>query len=129
MALAEFKAGAFEQALTSLDALPRGSESEQPDVLYLRGKVMQALRRPDAGEILAQACRAKPQEDYCDDAAILLMHEERLQQAAELLETELAVAAAYGRLFCQRSGWLSSGWVVTTKPLTAIRGRSTAIRL
>jgi tetratricopeptide (TPR) repeat protein len=89
MAVAEFKAGAFEQALTSLDALPRGSESEQPDVLYLRGKTMQALKRPEAGGILAQACRAKPQEDYCDDAAILLMHEERLQPAAELLETEL----------------------------------------
>lgn len=89
MALAEFKAGAFEQTLTSLDALPRGSESEQPDVLYLRGKAMQALKRPEAGGILADACRAKPQEDYCDDAAILLMHQERLQQAAELLETEL----------------------------------------
>jgi tetratricopeptide (TPR) repeat protein len=89
MALAEFKAGAFEKALTSLDALPHEPEGEQPEVLYLRGKALQALQRPEAGGILAQACRAKPQEDYCDDAAILLMHEERLQQAAELLETEL----------------------------------------
>jgi tetratricopeptide (TPR) repeat protein len=89
MALAEFKAGAFEQTLISLDALPRGTEREQPDVLYLRGKAMQELKRPEASGILAQACRAKPQEDYCDDAAILLMHEDRLQQAAELLETEL----------------------------------------
>jgi tetratricopeptide (TPR) repeat protein len=89
MALAEFKAGAFEQALMSLDALPRGSESEQPEVLYLRGRAMQALKRPEAGGMLAQACRAKPQEDSCEDAAILLMHEERLQAAAELLEAEM----------------------------------------
>ena len=73
----------------SLDALPRGTESEQPDVLYLRGKAMQALKRPKAGEILAQACRAKPQEDYCEDAAILMLREERLPEAAELLENEL----------------------------------------
>jgi tetratricopeptide (TPR) repeat protein len=88
MALAQFKAGAFEQALTSIDALPRGTESERPEVLYLRGKVMEALRRPEAGAILDQACRAKPQEDYCEDAAIFLMREGRLQDAAELLERE-----------------------------------------
>jgi tetratricopeptide (TPR) repeat protein len=89
MALAEFKAGAFEQVLTALDSLPRGSDSEQPDVLYLRGKAMQQLKRPEASGMLAQACRAKPQEDYCDDAAIVLMREERLQQAAELFQTLL----------------------------------------
>jgi tetratricopeptide (TPR) repeat protein len=89
MALAEFKAGAFERALTSLDALPRGPKSEQPEILYLRGKAMQALKRPEASGILAEACRAKPQEDYCEDAAISLMHAERLQEAAKLLENEL----------------------------------------
>ncbi|MGI8959136.1 MAG: tetratricopeptide repeat protein [Bryobacteraceae bacterium] len=89
MALAEFKAGAFEQVLTSLDALPRGSESLQPEVLYLRGKAVQALKRPGAGLILAQACRAKPRDDYCSDASIFLMREGQLQQAAELLELEL----------------------------------------
>jgi tetratricopeptide (TPR) repeat protein len=89
MALAEFKAGSFEQVLTSLDALPPGSESEQPEALYLRGKATQALKRSEAGGMLAQACRAKPQEEYCNDAAILLMGEEKLQQAAELLELEL----------------------------------------
>jgi tetratricopeptide (TPR) repeat protein len=88
LALAEFKAGAFGQVLTSLDALPRAPQSEQPDVLYLRGKAMEALKRPGASEILAQACRARPQEDYCEDAAIILMREERLQQALEVLETE-----------------------------------------
>ncbi|MGI9072461.1 MAG: tetratricopeptide repeat protein [Bryobacteraceae bacterium] len=89
MALAEFKAGAFDQVLTSLDALPLGSESAQPEVLYLRGKAMQAVKRPGASVILAQACRAKPQEEYCSDAAIFLMREGQLPQAAELLELEL----------------------------------------
>jgi tetratricopeptide (TPR) repeat protein len=89
MALAEYKAGAFDQVLTSLDALPGGSESAQPEVLYLRGKAMQALKRPGASVILAQACRARPQEEYCSDAAIFLMREGQLPQAAELLELEL----------------------------------------
>ncbi len=37
--------------------------------------------------MLAQACRAKPQEDYCEDAAVAMMRQDHLSDAAELLES------------------------------------------
>jgi tetratricopeptide (TPR) repeat protein len=91
LALAQFKSGAFEEALRSLDALPRESESERSDVLYLRGKIFEALKRPEASGMLAQACRAKPQDDSCEDAAILLMRQDRLSDAADVLERAKAL--------------------------------------
>ena len=86
LALALYKNGEFAAALTSLNDLPSGPEQERPEVLNLRGKLLAALKLPGSTSNLEHACRAHPAEDYCNDAALQFIREERFAGAVELLE-------------------------------------------
>ncbi|HXF27159.1 MAG TPA: tetratricopeptide repeat protein [Bryobacteraceae bacterium] len=86
LALAHYKNAEFQAALHDLESLPSGPGHERPDVLFLRGKILQALKRPGSAASLSGACQAQPEEDYCDDAAIELLREEHFLEAADLLQ-------------------------------------------
>jgi len=88
LALAEYNAADAQSAMQTLDSVP--AAQREPDVLYLRGKVKQALARPDAGDEYLAACRAQPEnENYCTDAALALVRRERAVEALELLQAGL----------------------------------------
>jgi tetratricopeptide (TPR) repeat protein len=98
LALARFENGDFDASLKALESLPPGPEQQRPEVLFLKGNLLGALKRPGAASALAAACQNRPQEEYCDKAAIELIREERFLDAVTLLqksdETLLSSAAA-----------------------------------
>jgi tetratricopeptide (TPR) repeat protein len=86
LALAHFENGNFNASLEALESLPPGPEQEQPEVLFLKGNLLRALKRPGAASALSAACHNRPQEEYCDGAAIELIREERFLDAIALLQ-------------------------------------------
>ncbi len=89
LARAQFEQGNVEGAFNTISALPPGPEQDRPAVLFLRGKLLQALKRNGSGAIMLQACRARPEEDYCNEAAAQLIREEQFLKAADLINASL----------------------------------------
>lgn len=86
LALARFESGDLNASLEALDSLPPGPEQVQPEVLFLKGNLLRALKRPGAASALSTACQTHPLEEYCNEAAIELIREERFLDAAALLQ-------------------------------------------
>lgn len=83
LALARYHNRDYRRALETLQS----SALKEPDALYLRGKVREALGAPEASQDLASACRASSgSQVFCLDAGIRLIRDENFSQAAELLE-------------------------------------------
>jgi tetratricopeptide (TPR) repeat protein len=87
LALAQFKNGDLARALESLQSIPA---DRQPDVLYLRGKVLEGLGKAEGtGEITA-ACRAEPgNEAFCTSAALAAIRQQRFLDAVAVLQPAL----------------------------------------
>ena len=86
LALARFENGDFNASLSVLESLPPGPEQERPEVLFLKGNLLGALKRPGAAAALSAACHNRPQEEYCDGAAIEFIREERFLEAVDVLQ-------------------------------------------
>jgi protein O-GlcNAc transferase len=87
LALARYKMREFQAAWDTLKSIP--SMAQRADLLFLRGQVQHALNQ-GGSEDLAKACRLEPSsEDFCTEAALALMQEERPQEALSLLEKSL----------------------------------------
>jgi tetratricopeptide (TPR) repeat protein len=99
LALAHYQNNEFRIALEVLGSLPADQQNENADVLYLEGKVLQGIGKTggaanrntgqDSAALLSRACRLRPQEDYCTQAALELIHRERFIDAASLIEEAL----------------------------------------
>ena len=89
LALAQFKQGDTSSTLTTLDSAPAGTDQQRPEVLYLRGKALQALSKPGAAAAMSVACQEHPEEDFCGDAALELIREEQFLKAADLLDNAM----------------------------------------
>ncbi len=89
LALAQFKNGDLARALESLQSI--SASDLQPDVLYLRGKVLEGLGKTEGtGEIVA-ACRAEPaNESFCTSAALDSIRQQRFLAAVAVLQLGLA---------------------------------------
>lgn len=82
LALAEYKAGELEAAREALAS----AGSVDADVVYLRGKILEALRNSDSSATFARACRMQPaDETYCASAAVTAIQHDRLGEAIELV--------------------------------------------
>jgi tetratricopeptide (TPR) repeat protein len=88
LALAQLKSGDLARAWESLQSIP--ATDRQPDVLYLRGKVLEGLGKAEgAGEIMA-ACRAAPgNEVFCTSAALHAIRQQRFLDAVAVLQPAL----------------------------------------
>ena len=83
LALARYHNRDYRRALEIL----RSPALSEPDAVYLRGKVREALGAPEASEDLAFACHAAPgSQGFCLDAGIRLIRDGNFPKAAELLE-------------------------------------------
>lgn len=99
LALAHYENSDFAASLQVLNSLAANDDAQ---VLFLRGKVGQAIRRSDSStarahdaaiaDSLSGACRLQPGEDHCAQAALELIHQERFGEAAELLTSALDAA-------------------------------------
>jgi tetratricopeptide (TPR) repeat protein len=90
LALARYKNGNFRAALETLGSIPSPDGAEKADLFYLRGQIRQALSQDEGSEDLAQACRLRPSaENFCVDAALALMKQERFTSALEILQLSL----------------------------------------
>jgi tetratricopeptide (TPR) repeat protein len=82
LALAQYKSGDFTSALKTIESITSG----EPDVLYLRGKILEGLGRPQEADKVA-ACRMQPGvEAFCADAALDAIRQEKFLDAVALLE-------------------------------------------
>lgn len=86
LALAQYQSTDYLDALEVLESLPPGPEQERPEVLFLKGNLLQALKRPGAAAAMSAACRNHPQEEYCDGAALELIREEQFLEAVDLMQ-------------------------------------------
>ena len=75
------------------------SGPKTPDLLYLKGKVLEGISgtttsargdaRAESAAALSRACRLRPQEEACTDAALAMIHQESFGDAATLIEQTL----------------------------------------
>ncbi len=83
LALAQYKMGDLAAALKTLDAIG----ATEPDVVYLRGKVLDGLNKSGGAGEFAAACRTRPEnESYCADAALAAIREQKFLDAIALLQ-------------------------------------------
>lgn len=103
LGLAEFAEQDFTSALAALDAAPHGSQPQQLARLYLRGKIENALGKPDDAERdLAAAFSGDPrQENYALDLGLFYLRRRAYPRAAEVFEG--------GASFHPRSPYLALG--------------------
>ena len=91
LALAQYKTGDLAAAMTTLDS----NGVAEPDVLYLRGKILNGLGKPEAASQFAAACRGQPgNESFCADAALAAIRRQEFLEAVALLEPALARSPA-----------------------------------
>jgi tetratricopeptide (TPR) repeat protein len=87
LALAQYKSGNPASALESLQSI---AAERQPDVLHLRGKVLEGLGKAEGAVDLTTACRLEPgNEVFCADAALADIRQERFLDAIAVLEPSL----------------------------------------
>ena len=83
LALAQFKMGELGAALRTLDSIG----AVDPDAVYLRGKVLVGLGKPEGANEFANACRAQPgNEAFCADAALAAIRQQKFLEAVALLQ-------------------------------------------
>lgn len=83
LALAQYKMGDFAAALKTLDSI----SAREPDMVFLRGKVLDGLGKPAGASEFAAACRAQPgNESFCADAALANIRQQNFLDAITLLE-------------------------------------------
>ena len=88
LALAQYKSGSLESSLESLRTI--AAAEGQPDVLHLRGKVLEELGKADGAGDLTASCRMSPgNEVFCADAALSAIRQERFADAIAILEPSL----------------------------------------
>ena len=88
LALAQYKSGNPASALESLQSIAEAGR--QPDVLHLRGKLLEDLGKPEGAGDLTAACRLEPgNEVFCADAALRAIRQERFLDAIAMLEPGL----------------------------------------
>ncbi len=88
LALAQYKSGNPASALESLQSI--AAADRQPDVLHLRGKVLEGLGKGEGAVDLTTACRLEPGNDvFCADAAMAAIRQERFLDAIAALEPSL----------------------------------------
>lgn len=88
LALAQFKNRDLARALESLQSIP--APDRQPDVLYLRGKVLEGLGKAEGAREIMAACRAEPgNEAFCTSAALDAIRQQRFLDAAAVLQPAL----------------------------------------
>jgi tetratricopeptide (TPR) repeat protein len=88
LALAQYKSGNPASALESLRSIAMAEE--QPDVLHLRGKVLEDLGKADSTGDLTASCRMSPgNEVFCADAALSAIRQERFADAVAVLQPSL----------------------------------------
>jgi tetratricopeptide (TPR) repeat protein len=86
LALAQYKSGDLAPALKTLESI----NATEPDVLYLRGKVLDGLGKPQGAGEIAAACLAQPgNETFCADAALAGIRQEKFLAAVGLLQAAL----------------------------------------
>src|SRR5439155_9569873 len=62
----------------------------EPDVVYLRGKVLDGLGKPEGESEFAAACRTQPgNESFCADAALAAIRQQKFLEAVALLEPSI----------------------------------------
>ena len=88
LALAQYKSGNPASALESLQSI--AAAERQPDVLHLRGKVLEGLDKAEGAGDLMAACRMAPgNEVFCADAALAAIRQERFPDAIAVLGPSL----------------------------------------
>jgi tetratricopeptide (TPR) repeat protein len=99
LSLAYYQNNDLQKSLQVLNTLPESQQASDPDVLFLKGKARQGMRRKsppadhaddrEIAAMLSRSCRIRPQEDYCAQAALELIRQEQFGEAAGLLEDAL----------------------------------------
>ncbi len=88
LALAQYKGGNRASALESLQSI--AAAERQPDVVHLRGKVLEDLGKAEGAADLTAACRLEPGNDvFCADAALAAIRQERFLDAIAILGPSL----------------------------------------
>jgi tetratricopeptide (TPR) repeat protein len=99
LALADLALGSLSEALATLNGAARLSPGEEVARRYMRGKVLDALGRPDeAGRDLAFAFHSAPQrENYALDLGLFHLKRREYDKAAEVLQqaAKLSPASPY----------------------------------
>jgi tetratricopeptide (TPR) repeat protein len=86
LALAQYKNGDLAPALKTLESI----HATEPDVLYLQGKVLEGLGKPEGAVEIATACQTQPgNETFCADAALAEIRRERFVGAVGALQSAL----------------------------------------
>ncbi len=95
LSLAYFKNGDFRPAQQVLKALPEKAGSQDADLVFLRGRIGLALSEPGAVDDMAWACRLSPtKENFCTEAGLGFIREERLNEAEAVLQAGLEKSTA-----------------------------------
>ncbi len=88
LALAQYKSGNPASALVLLQLI--AAAERQPDVLHLRGKVLEGLGKAEGAGDLTAACRMEPSNEvFCADAALVAIRQERFLDAFAVLAPSL----------------------------------------
>jgi tetratricopeptide (TPR) repeat protein len=99
LALAEYNAGENRAALETL----RGVATDGPEVLYLRGRIREALQDPGAADDFTKACKNDAAvAEHCVAAAAELARQEHFATALEAAETGLTKTPDSGALLTLR---------------------------
>jgi tetratricopeptide (TPR) repeat protein len=86
LALAQFKAGDVTAARSTLGE----TGAAEPDVVYLRGKILEGLGDAAGAKEIIAACRLQPlNEIFCSDAAAAAVRQNKFGEAIELLHAAL----------------------------------------
>ena len=90
LALARYQNRELQPALEMLSTIPSTPENQKADIFFLRGKLKQSLNLQGSGEDLGQSCHFDPtNENYCADAGLELLKQERFSEALQALEKGL----------------------------------------
>jgi tetratricopeptide (TPR) repeat protein len=90
LALAQYKSGDLASASQTLESIT----SSDADILYLRGKILEASGKPQTSDKLA-ACRKQPaNETFCADSALEAIRQDHFIDAVAVLEPAIRKSPA-----------------------------------
>ena len=109
LALAHYQKEDFEASLALLGTVPADQVNEDPDLMFLKAKDMQGIRKKakpatrkldfDIANLLSKACLLSPREDSCTQAGLELISQDRFVEATDLLEKALTSSGPSVHLF------------------------------
>lgn len=86
LALAQYKNGRYPAALELLQSM--GGGGQPPDVLYLHGKILERLGKPEGTSEIVAACQDQPaNETFCRDAGTAAIRRQQYADAAAMLQS------------------------------------------